>query len=490
LLTCLAAAAGLALASHDGFADDITLLSALLPDITTDPLYKVSPELAKSHYRFLNLSQPNNASTAKLGDSLPSEFLNLRWDSEIRETTRIDGLSFLGFFFGNNSRCQENSVGYMNFKASVGDSVRMITRMGASNYDASEDLFVALTEKKAEEQKRLERFAHVGSAAGTAMLTRLEEDVFASDATKVTLFQEFARVDPFFEDIKFSDKAFRRQTKDDVFSKPDRETNRYGLSLVQGSAGVTFSQSFISNLSEGAGAFYRENRLDSKAWLGLRDATEEFWGPAPWLGSIVPTNIWVSYSDGAVTRNGPEMPVGTSTGWSAGASWKWGEVYADLSGWRSFESTPQQVRNPSFHSVSDGADFSIGVFNKYWKLSAYASLTRTSYEDVWTSYTELSVDGGVSVSFMPEHWPGVTLALDASRYSMDHVGKDGVEISQTLRAGFALDFSNYLFDRPQQKLQLVYYAKNEASASQWGVPENYNQRLDHLFGAVLRGSWQ
>ena len=91
---------------------------------------------------------------------------------------------------------------------------------------------------------------------------------------------------------------------------------------------------------------------------------------------------------------------------------------------------------------------------------------------------------------MPEDWPGITVALDASRYVIDHVGKDGTELSRTVKAGIALDFSKYLFDRPQQKLQLVYYAKNEAFTSHWGTLENHNLRLDHVFGAVMRGSWQ
>ncbi len=239
--------------------------------------------------------------------------------------------------------------------------------------------------------------------------------------TKVMLFQEFARVDPFFEDIKFSDKAFRKQTKDDVFSKPDRETSKYGVSLIQGTSGITVSQSYISKSERRLLPPFTERiASNSKAWVGLRDVTEEFWGSTPWLGNFVPANIWISYYEGSVTRNGPSMPAGSSTGLNAGASWKWGEVYADLSGWRSLDSTPQQLSNPSALSVSDGADFSVGMFNKHWKLSAYASLTSTNYQDAWSSYNDLSIDGGVSFSLLLADWPGITLALEASRYAMEH----------------------------------------------------------------------
>jgi hypothetical protein len=411
-------------------------------------------------------------------------------ESEIRENTRTASASFLGFSIGDSSKWQENYVGYTNLKMNLGETFRVKTRFGASNYDASEEFFSSLGEKKNSEEQRLSRFAHADYSLGTAALTRVEQDVFGFGGSKVTLFQEFARVDPFFEDLKFSDKALRKQTKEDVFSKADRETSTYGVSLVQGSSGVTFSQSSISNISEGPASFYRENRFDSKAWFGLRDTFNEIFSSAgPTLANIVPSNVWVGYNEGSVRRNGFDITAGAITGLDAGASWLWGDTYAHLSAWRSLDESPQPVTNLSSRSLSDGGDFSIGVHKKTWSVSGYLSLTRLAYEDGLSNVKNTSIDGGVSFSYHLENWPSVTLAVEASSYDGTYTAWKGTEIGRYVKAGIALDFTKFLTKRNGQKLQFVYYARNDGFDSSWSTIKSHSLTLDHVFGAVMRTSW-
>src|SRR5262249_54504376 len=297
-------------------------------------------------------------------------------DTDFRDTTKTDGKSYADSFIGNNSKWQQNQVGYANSEMNLGATIRLKTRFGASTYDASQDFFNSLHQWKMPDDQRALRFAsQTGPASGAAALCDLEAGILNLGYVEVAFVQEFARVNSAFEDVKFSNKALRNQTKEDVFSTPDRQTEKYGVSLAQGSSGVMFSQSSISDLSGTASSFYRQQRFDSKAWLGLRDITQGFAKDSV-LGNLVPNSVWATYSEGAVKQNvgaltvGPDSVValassttdpGTLIGASftklgAGLNWQWGSVYASVSAWRS-----QQVGNQSVASVADGGDASLGV---------------------------------------------------------------------------------------------------------------------------------
>src|SRR5438270_14031897 len=129
-------------------------------------------------------------------------------------------------------------------------------------------------------------------------MTRVEEDLLRFGDAKVMFFQQLARVNRLFGDLKFADKPQRQQTKDDVFSKPDRETSKYGFSFLRESSGIMFSQSSISNIIDDPASFYREQRFDSKAWLGVRDLCKGFGNSQDSLrGNFLPSNVWGSYCE-------------------------------------------------------------------------------------------------------------------------------------------------------------------------------------------------
>ena len=503
----VAAGAVLALGGREAFAGGSTSVlcpvSALFPvqvaspddpGFSTQPLWPDDRRYKASIYspqNFLSLFEQDHQAASKSSTSLSSGALNFSVDSDFRDTTKTDGRSFLGFFMGNTSKWQENQVGYTNMKMDLGETVRVNTRFGASTYEASTDFFNSLNDKKSPEDRRAARFANIGPASGTATLSRIEEDVLKFGNAKVMLYQEFARVDPFFEDVKFSDKALRQQTKDDVFSKPDRETGKYGISLIQGSSGVTLSQSLISNISEGPISFYREQRFDSKAWLGLRDVYKDYWNSGSFLENFVPNTVWIGYSVGSVRRNGPDLPAAAATNINAGAFWQWADVYASMSAWRSLESSLQQVNNLGIRSFSDGADLSVGVQNKRWRLSGYVSITRSTYEDAWSNTSNNSTNGGVSFSLLFERLPNLTLAFDVSNYADNYVYtmSNGLDGGRYSTGGVALDFSKYLKETNKQKLQLFYYARKEGYDSYWGAVSSQNLTLAHVFGGVMRTRW-
>jgi hypothetical protein len=463
---------------------------ALWPD---DPRYKTGLASTYTRQNFVSSLEQEHLAAFTSSASLSSGVLNFSMDSDFRESTKADGKSFLGFFMGNNSKWQENQVGYTNLKMNMGESIRFTTRVGASNYEASQEFFDSLSQKKSPEETRAARFASVGTASGTAAHSRVEEDVLRFRDTKVTLFQEYARVDPYFEDIKFSDKALRQKTKDDVFSKPDRETGKYGISFIQGSSGVSFSQSLISNISDGPNSFYREQRYDSKAWWGVRDTYNELWNGGSLLGNLIPSNVWIGYGEGNVRRNGPELPGSAVTDINAGAVWQWAALYTSVGVWRSssLQSAPEQVSNLPMRSSSDGADFSLGVQNKNWKLSGYVALVRSSYNDGWGNYSNNGVNGGVSLSLLFEKLPNVTLAFDKGNYAdiYNYTAANGMDGGRYSMAGMALDFSKYFTGSNKQKLELFYYARKDSFDSRWGTVTNQNLALEHVSGAVLRTRW-
>ena len=403
----------------------------------------------------------------------------------------MNATSFLGFIVGNNAKWQENQVGYTSLNTDLGDTIRVKTRFGASTYEASDQFFSSLG--KSPEDQRAARFANIGFASGSAALTRVEEDVLRFGDGKVTAFQEFSRVDRLFEDLKFSDKTQRSQTRDDVFSKPDRDTGKYGISFSQGSSGVTFSESSTSNISDDPSNFYRQQRFNSKAWLGPRDLSQKYGiSGDSLLGYVLPSNIWIGYGEGQVRSADPSLPTAAIIDTNAGAGWQWANVYASLSVWRSLETGAQLASNLSTRSSSEGADVSVGMSNRKWNISGYLSVSRSSYDDAFNAFntsTNYNVSGGGSVTFLLERLPNLTLAFDISTYGDTYTGLDGADTGRVNTAGLALDFSKYLDERSGQKLQLFYYAKDQVSDSLWSGVPTHSVTLAHVFGGAARARW-
>jgi hypothetical protein len=450
-----------------------------------------------------NFQQDHTSVTQSSSSSFSSEMFSVETNADFRDTARIDGTSFGDSFMGNSSKWQQNQVGYANSEMNLGETIRLKTRFGASTYDASLDFFNSLGQKKTPEDQRALRFASLREpASGAAALTHLEADILKLGDVKVTFIQEFARVNSFFEDLKFSNKAFRKETREDVFSTPDRQTEKYGVSIAQGSSGVMFSQNSISDLSGTASSFYREQRFDSKAWLGLREITGFSNSTDSVLGNLVPSNVWVSYGEGAVKQNVLALTVGpaavaltpattdpgavigaTITKMDAGLYWQWGSAYASVSAWRS-----QQVSNLSVASVADGGDTSLGVREKNWSANAYMSLSRWNGQDGVNYSGNYNLGGGASFSVFLGNWPNVTLSFDVTNYDGVYTAWDGRENGKTTSAGIAFDFSKYLIESRGQKLKFFYSATNGGYGSQWGLVNSYSRTIDHVFGTVFRTS--
>jgi hypothetical protein len=498
LISILAAGAALASGVDGSFAADS--ISTPFPPSADAP--NSVPFLTMFQQNYTPVSQSSSISFSS-GD------FGLKMNSDVRDNTRTDGKSFMDFFSGDNSKWQQNQVGYINVEASLGENLRVKTRVGASSYDASRQFFDSLAQKKSAENQRAARFLGVGPASGSAALTRVEEDFLRAGDFKVTGFQEFSHVSSYFEDLRFSDKAFRKQTRDDPFSSPDRQTGKYGVSLVQGSSGVMVSQSSISDISGSASSFYSEQRFNSTAWLGVRDMTKDFWNSnGSVLGNLVPSSVWVGYSEGSVRQNVALPTLAAVTGGAtsiaaipngiagaastgatttavvtnsdAGLSWQWGDAYANLSAWHSQSSALWS---------GNGANVSIGVNKTKWSASAYASLTRSSNQDTSNNSDSHSFNSGASFSVPLENWPDLTLAFDVGTYGGVYTTWDGKDNGRIVRGGVALDFSKYLIERPGQKLQLFYYARNESYDSQWGTLNSNYLTIDHVFGTVFRTWW-
>jgi hypothetical protein len=483
LLICTAAAA-------------VLVASAMRESLALDIQFLYQPDGAVLNpsdptQQFLRPFDQDSLPSSKFSNSLNFGALNVNMDSNFRDATRIDGSSFLGFIVGNNAKWQENQVGYTNLNTDLGDSIRVKTRFGASTYDASEQFFASLG--KSQDDQRMARFAGVSFGTGTAAQTRVEEDVFRFGDGRVTVFQEFTRVDRFFEDLKFTDKTQRSQTRDDLFSKPDRETGKYGISFSQGPSGVSFSESSISNISDDPANFYRQQRFDSKAWFGPRDFFQKYGVPADSvIGHILPSTVWVGYGQGQARSADPSLPTAEVVDTNAGAGWQWANVYTNLSAWRSVETGAQLANSLSTSSVSDGGDVSVGINNPRWNISGYLSISRSNYDDAFNAYntsTNYSVSSGGSLTFLFQKLPNLTLAFDISTYGDAYSALNGSDSGRINTAGFALDFSKYMDERSGQKLQLFYYAKDQIADGLWSGVPTHTVTFAHVFGGTARAGW-
>jgi hypothetical protein len=460
----------------------------LWPD---DPRYGTSNSQISNSRSLRSIFDLDYVSAFKTATTSNAGTLKVVMEAEFRDSTKTDGRSFLGFSFGDNSKWQENQVGYTNMKMHLGDSIRVNTKFGASQYEASQAFFMSMRDKKSPEDTRDARFAAVGSGWGTASLTRMEEDVLRLGNGTLTLFQEFIRVDPFFEDIKFSDKALSQQTKDDPFSKPDRMTARYGASFVQGPWGFTVSRSSISNISDTVGQFYREERDSSKFWFSPRDLYKGDSSDTI-LSKFLPSSVWIGYEQSSVRQNTLEFPEAAVTNINAGGFWQLNQIYASLSFWRvSSESAPQQLNRVPIYWRSDGANFGAGIQNKTWKFYGYVGISRSNYDDGWSKTNNNNLNGGISLSMTVEGSPDIILAFDVGNYGgqYDYTSLSGLDGGRYSKAGLALDFSKYLTDSAKQKLKLFYYAQKDTFDSRWPATASQSSSLDHVFGASMKSLW-
>ena len=190
---------------------------------------------------------------------------------------RDGSMGQFGFLPRRSRKAQDNQVGYLNLQ--IGDdAVRLKTRLAVSSYGASDSFFDTLAAKNAPEERRVARFAGIGFGSGSAVHTRLEADVFRTDKLKITTFVEYALVNQWFEDLRFSDKLRSKETSEDILSAPGRQTERAGVILNYGPLNLSFAGSqFQGDFDRWAISFagsqfqgdstdwYREHRLESKA---------------------------------------------------------------------------------------------------------------------------------------------------------------------------------------------------------------------------------
>ena len=180
---------------------------------------------------------------------------------------------------------------------------------------------------------------------------------------------------------------------------------------------------------------------------------------------------------------------------SAGAGWSWGSIYTNFGLWRYVESDPQLAGNISARSFSEGADLSIGIHRNKWNVGGWVSVSRSNYDAtlLLNNSSNYYASGGASLTFILERWPNVTLAFDINKYG-DSYGDSypgsylasGADAGRMSTAGVALDFAKYLVERSGQKLQLFYYARDQAWDSRWSLTQSQNSTLAHVFGGVWR----
>jgi hypothetical protein len=406
--------------------------------------------------------------------------------AEFRNTRRIDGTDFAGFFRGDPHKSQDNQVGYLNLQ--IGDdAVRLKTRLAVSSYGASYSFFDTLAAKNGPEERRVARFAGIGFGSGSAVHTRLEADVFRTNKLKITTFVEYALVNQWFEDLRFSDKLRSKETREDILSTPGRQTERAGVILNYGPLNLSFAGSQIQgdstdwSISFAGSQFqgdstdrYRERRLESKASINVRDLFDT-------SSAALPTSVWIGYDVGGVRRSGASStaPARTSKV-DAGLYWNWGNSNATVSVWRSLLQQDSVVTSGFWRG--QGADIDVSFGSETWTLGGRLSVSQSLSEDPWSRPSDRYLDGGAYLTLHPKDWPRLTFDLDVSRYASNDLG---ISYSgRSVTAGAALDFAKYvnwpereLGGAKLQKLGLFYSAKIATDAIALGGASKPNHTI-------------
>jgi hypothetical protein len=398
---------------------------------------------------------------------------------EFRQTRRVDGPETLGLFRGDPLKWQENKVAYLNLQIGT-DAVRLKTRFGGSSYEASGRFFEGLSSKKSAEERRTSRFGGQGFDSGGAFHSRVEVDVLQLQHTTLTTFAEYANVSRWFEDLRFSDKSRRKETREDLLSTPGIQTERAGVILKHGPLGISLAGSqFRGDSAEDT----LERRLETKAWLNLKDAfTSSAASPA------LPASIWIAYDQGGARSNKAMLGSWTMANTlDLGLYWGWGNSFASLSAWQSVRAEDQPGRSPDWSG--EGADLDLGVRGEKWTLSGRLSLSRSKSDAQGTRSRDANLDAGAAFTWHPDSWPRITFAVDTTSYA--GIFGDAMQTdSRVVQAGVALDFSPYIAPRYRQpagtrlrKLALVYSARMEAADF---ASSSQTARPDHFIGVAVQ----
>jgi hypothetical protein len=273
-------------------------------------------------------------------------WLSVKFDGSVLDLNpaRTDAPTSYGFKLSEPVQMEKTAVTDTRVTLGVWDDwIRFSSRQGASNY------MTPGTDILKQTGSGFDNFA---------TSQRLETTIWKTDATRVALFSEYARVGPYFAS---PDLAKKRQ---DPFSQPNSTTARLGATIEQGPLTFTLEQRAHQSLVQDNAPIQVQNQI------GMAISFDELRGryarALHGMSWIVPSSAWLNVGQGKVRASLDQGVAGdTTSDVSFGLSWALGKFTANLGYWRS------DYQSQLYPWKGSGANGSIGFHEDLWAIDIY-----------------------------------------------------------------------------------------------------------------------
>ncbi len=200
--------------------------------------------------------------------------------------------------------------------------------------------------------------------------------------------------------------------------------------------------------------------------------------------NIAPDSIYASYGFGAVDAGPGSANEDRTTDISAGANWNWGNGYSYLSYWHSYYDN-RQPGSQDYDWIGDGFDLGGGMWGNSWNFDGWLSFSRSEQMGEWSEARDLSLGGGISMSYRPLEFPDLKVALASEHFRGDYIASGGTSQSGSWIFTSELDFTKYwaeLWGPRQSHLGVVFQLRNDSSLEKWGGSSDRESDTEYFVG--------
>jgi hypothetical protein len=220
---------------------------------------------------------------------------------------------------------------------------------------------------------------------------RIESAIWKTDAMRLSLFAEYARVGEYFEAPNFIIK------REDPFSIPNSTTTRLGGVVQQGPITFTLEQRTQQSLAQDNAPIKVENQVAVSLSL------HELWGRSGWIPEgiswVIPSSIDLSVGQGRMRASLDQGVNGdTTSDVSTGLSWNLGKFYAYFGYWQS------DYQSQLYPWKGSGIDGSLGFYEGQWAIDFYFDVSRSVTSSALAGYALAGMQPLVGTQPLMQQW--------------------------------------------------------------------------------------
>ncbi len=129
------------------------------------------------------------------------------------------------------------------------------------------------------------------------------------------------------------------------------------------------------------------------------------------------------------------------------------------------------------------------MWGNRWNFDGWLSLSRSEQMGEWSEATDLSLGGGLSMSYKPDEYPDLKISLGSDHYRGDYIASNGTSQSGSWVFTSELDFTKYwaeLWGPRPSNLGMVFQLKNDSSFEKWGGESDQESETNYFIGLQMK----